>query len=345
MELLKRLNDLLISVSKPCEMEPIGLPRDCMPWLSTWKAKVRHRLPSSLKFIVQKCANGSNVGKNMALKECWKDIGQDGQSVCPKNSAKHSRTFWTVVPLPMDSIPVFGHAQWYAGLLKTNFRSIIILRIYLKFCMSLTSPFSGPRKYLLGLIKHFNPDGPVINTPTLKKSQKRKSCDPLRRRSQLPARPHYLPNMGKGRLPAGNPEHGPTQYTKNIRDHRIILCTIPLPFSGCIQRPNLCRISRKDFTQLCASQNLSDPGQCFLSQRQRCLGRFSSHRKHIEVFNLPAYSPDLNALERIWHHTRLCGTHNRYFKTQLELRSILTSTFRSIQHNPRQVMGYLRPYQ
>lgn len=72
---------------------------------------------------------------------------------------------------------------------------------------------------------------------------------------------------------------------------------------------------------------------------------FSSHRKHIEVFNLPAYSPDLNALERIWHHTRHCGTHNRYFKTQSELRSTLTSTFRSIQRNPRQVMGYLRPYQ
>ena len=72
---------------------------------------------------------------------------------------------------------------------------------------------------------------------------------------------------------------------------------------------------------------------------------FSIHRKHIEVFNLPAYSPDLNALERIWHHTRHYGTHNRYFKTQLELRSTLTSTFRSIQQNPRQVMGYLRPYQ
>ena len=72
---------------------------------------------------------------------------------------------------------------------------------------------------------------------------------------------------------------------------------------------------------------------------------FSSHRKHIEVFNLPAYSPDLNALERIWHHTRHCGTHNRYFKTQSELRSTLTSIFRSIQHNPGQVMGYLQPYQ
>jgi transposase len=43
---------------------------------------------------------------------------------------------------------------------------------------------------------------------------------------------------------------------------------------------------------------------------------FSEHRKHMEVFNLPAYSPQLNAVERIWHHARLHGTHNRYFATQ-----------------------------
>ena len=72
---------------------------------------------------------------------------------------------------------------------------------------------------------------------------------------------------------------------------------------------------------------------------------FGSHRSQIEVFNLPAYSPELNALERVWRHTRLYGAHNRYFTTQQELRSTLTSTFRSIQHNPQQVQGYLRPYQ
>jgi transposase len=72
---------------------------------------------------------------------------------------------------------------------------------------------------------------------------------------------------------------------------------------------------------------------------------FSEHRKYIEVYNLPRYSPELNALERIWHHTRLHGTHNRYFINQNELYSTLTSTFRSIQKNPLQVIGYLRPFQ
>jgi transposase len=72
---------------------------------------------------------------------------------------------------------------------------------------------------------------------------------------------------------------------------------------------------------------------------------FSDHRKHMEAFNLPAYSPQLNAVERIWHYARLHGTHNPYFATQDELRSALTSTFRSIQRNSEQVRGYLRPYQ
>jgi transposase len=72
---------------------------------------------------------------------------------------------------------------------------------------------------------------------------------------------------------------------------------------------------------------------------------FSDHRKHIEVFNLPPLSPEINALERIWHHVRLHATHNRYFPEQDELRATLVSAFRSIQHNPAQVLGYLRPYQ
>lgn len=72
---------------------------------------------------------------------------------------------------------------------------------------------------------------------------------------------------------------------------------------------------------------------------------FSDHRKYIEVHNLPAYSPQFNALERVWHHTRVHGTHNRYFSSLEELWSTLTSTFRSIQKNSSQVQGYLYPYQ
>lgn len=72
---------------------------------------------------------------------------------------------------------------------------------------------------------------------------------------------------------------------------------------------------------------------------------FSAHRKYLEVYNLPAYSPQFNPMERIWHHTRMNGTHNRYFAIRDELYSTLTSTFRSIQRDPSQIQGYLQPYQ
>lgn len=65
---------------------------------------------------------------------------------------------------------------------------------------------------------------------------------------------------------------------------------------------------------------------------------FADHRRHIEVYKLPAYSSQFNTRERIWYHTRLLGTHNRYFVSQEELRAVLTSTFRSIQK--KTVSGY-----
>ena len=43
---------------------------------------------------------------------------------------------------------------------------------------------------------------------------------------------------------------------------------------------------------------------------------FKSNRNWIEVHQLPPYSPELNAAERIWQHTRKTGTHNRYFVTE-----------------------------
>lgn len=72
---------------------------------------------------------------------------------------------------------------------------------------------------------------------------------------------------------------------------------------------------------------------------------FKDHRKHIEVYNLPPYSPELNAVERLWHHTRIYATHNRYFKTVDELESTVISTFRSMQRRPSQILGYLLPFQ
>ncbi len=71
---------------------------------------------------------------------------------------------------------------------------------------------------------------------------------------------------------------------------------------------------------------------------------FAANRSWWTVVNLPAYSPELNATERLWHHTRVTGTHNRYFVTQKELNDTLTFVFRSMQRRPEQIRGYFQPY-
>ena len=43
--------------------------------------------------------------------------------------------------------------------------------------------------------------------------------------------------------------------------------------------------------------------------------RFSANRKKLEVFLLGPHSPELNAIERLWHRARMEATHNRTFNT------------------------------
>ena len=68
------------------------------------------------------------------------------------------------------------------------------------------------------------------------------------------------------------------------------------------------------------------------------------HRKKLEVFLLPTYSPEFNAVERIWHYTRMEATHNRYFDTPAELCTCLFNTFENIQRHPENIMAYLKPF-
>ena len=71
---------------------------------------------------------------------------------------------------------------------------------------------------------------------------------------------------------------------------------------------------------------------------------FSANRKKLEVFLLPPYSPEFNAIERLWHHTRMEATHNRTFNTKEELCNSLFDAFGEIQRHPEKIMGYLRPF-
>jgi len=76
----------------------------------------------------------------------------------------------------------------------------------------------------------------------------------------------------------------------------------------------------------------------------RVLEWFTSNGSWWTVANLPPYSPELNAAEPLWHHTRITGTHNRYFAHEGELYQTLTRVFRSMQQRPDQIRGYLRPF-
>jgi transposase len=71
---------------------------------------------------------------------------------------------------------------------------------------------------------------------------------------------------------------------------------------------------------------------------------FKENRKWFEVYNLPPYSPEFNAVEPLWKHTRKNATHNKYFDSEDDVWDSLTKTFRSMQRNPDQICGYLRPF-
>ena len=124
-----------------------------------------------------------------------------------------------------------------------------------------------PKKYWLKLTKAFNPAGFGIAIRLLKKSQKRKSRNSIRGRSQLSARPNPLSNLGSGRFTATDTHNRPTKHIENIRHHRTIFSQIPVSLSRRLQRQYLCRVSKTNSAKLFSSQDLSDPRQCIVSQR------------------------------------------------------------------------------
>jgi transposase len=60
----------------------------------------------------------------------------------------------------------------------------------------------------------------------------------------------------------------------------------------------------------------------------------AAHRHRIELHRLPAYSPELNAIEGVWKVTRKTTTHNRYFDTPEQRDAALIHTFVNFQRNP-----------
>jgi transposase len=54
---------------------------------------------------------------------------------------------------------------------------------------------------------------------------------------------------------------------------------------------------------------------------------FEANRDRLVFIFLPAYSPELNPVERVWRVTRRKVTHNRYFQSLEDLRIALISQF------------------
>jgi transposase len=67
---------------------------------------------------------------------------------------------------------------------------------------------------------------------------------------------------------------------------------------------------------------------------------FEANQDRLAFIFLPAYSPELNPIERVWRITRRMITHNRYFPSLEELQITLISQF-LIWHLPNYVLKVL----
>jgi DDE superfamily endonuclease len=76
---------------------------------------------------------------------------------------------------------------------------------------------------------------------------------------------------------------------------------------------------------------LDEPGRAWLAQ--------NAHR--IELFRLPPYSPELNAIEGVWKVTKKTTTHNRFYKTAAARDLALAATFMNFNACPNLIAGHV----
>jgi transposase len=67
-------------------------------------------------------------------------------------------------------------------------------------------------------------------------------------------------------------------------------------------------------------------------------GYLKSVKNKLELFFLPAYSPELNPIESFWKITRRNVTHNRYFESLDEERNRLKKFFRKFRKPNKHLM-------
>jgi len=77
--------------------------------------------------------------------------------------------------------------------------------------------------------------------------------------------------------------------------------------------------------------NLKEEGKLWLAE----------NRHRIELFRLPPYSPEYNAIEGVWKVTKKRTTHNRFYKTVEERDAALCATFGTFQAHPKLIAARL----
>jgi len=80
--------------------------------------------------------------------------------------------------------------------------------------------------------------------------------------------------------------------------------------------------------------NLKEDGKAWLAR----------HQHRLELFRLPAYSPNYNPTEGAWKETKKRTTHNRFFRTVEERDAALVVTFESFKANPALLAGQVRRF-
>ena len=94
------------------------------------------------------------------------------------------------------------------------------------------------------------------------------------------------------------------------------------------------RGARHGYSARTGAATLDDDGKAWLGK--------DCHR--IELFRLPAYSPEFNPIEGVWKVVKKQTTHNRFFHTTEERDAALTATFERLDAQPRLTAGHVERF-
>jgi transposase len=70
----------------------------------------------------------------------------------------------------------------------------------------------------------------------------------------------------------------------------------------------------------------------------------AKNAERIELYFLPAYSPNLNPIERVWKKAKKASIHNRYFERLEDLHSEIFRRFNRFQGNPVSLLGCIQDF-